>query len=114
MSATVLTVGLHGLKPYLIRVTAKKADRAPGLTISGLSENAAREARVRVRSALASVGVEGSEMTVDVTIEPAPSGPIDLAIAVSILVVLGKREPTDDAIFIGELDLAGNVRAEWD
>ncbi len=110
MIATVLTVGLHGLKPYLVRVTATKANRQGSCVITGLTECVRRETWVRVSSALRQVGVESADwMGVDVTIEPAPSGPVGLTIAVSILVLLGKCGQTD-ALYIGELDMHGNVR----
>ncbi len=51
MIATVLTVGLHGLKPYLVRVTATKANRQGSCVITGLTECVRRETWVRVSSA---------------------------------------------------------------
>ncbi len=109
MSATVLTVGLHGLKPYLVRVTATKAGGS--FAINGIHENWCRETRVRVRCALQSVGVTDDDLSgVTVNIEPTPSGPIDLAIAVSVLTLLGRCSQAGAALIIGELDLNGNVR----
>jgi len=90
----------------------------PGFTLVGLPETAVREARDRVKSALANCGYEFPNGRVVVNLAPADlikeGGRFDLAIAISILRATGQLcEPDDSAArceFLGELSLAGELR----
>ena len=116
MLATALTSTLVGLQAHLVRVEVEGRRGPPYFDMVGLAEAAVRESRVRVRSALAQVGVHLSECQVIVNLAPADvkktgSG-FDLAIAAAALGALGAapREATEGVLFIGELSLEGTVQ----
>lgn len=88
----------------------------PLFEMVGLAETAVRESRVRVRSALANVGVDISECRIVVNLAPADvrktgSG-FDLAIAAAALGAVGAapREALRGILIIGELSLEGTVQ----
>jgi magnesium chelatase family protein len=82
----------------------------------GLAETTVREARVRVASALARLGVLLDEYAITVNLAPAElrksGAALDLAIAVGVMAVLGKLPtgPLDHWLLLGELSLDGSVR----
>jgi magnesium chelatase family protein len=82
----------------------------------GLAEAAVREARVRVASALAGIGVLLDEYALTVNLAPADlrktGATLDLAIALGILAALGEVEPSalDRTLVLGELGLDGSLR----
>jgi len=91
----------------------------PGFTLVGLPETAVREARDRVKSALANCGYEFPGGRVVVNLAPADlikeGGRFDLAIAISILRATGQLKEADPTSrhceFLGELSLAGELRS---
>lgn len=90
------------------------------LRILGLPDAAAREARIRIRSALTAQGFKETEAKTILVVVSEPQhevrgasfAALDLAIAVAILRALGVPLAVSDesTIFAGELDLRGNVR----
>jgi magnesium chelatase family protein len=88
----------------------------PSFTLVGLPETAVREARDRVRGALANCGFDFPNGRVVVNLAPADllkeGGRFDLAIAVSVLRATGQlKEPErTQAVLLGELSLAGELR----
>jgi magnesium chelatase family protein len=111
---------LIGLDAHLVRVWASvHAPSSVGwLTIEGLSDTAAREARVRLMSALASYA---GQAAVTVHFEGLPQsgsfspGPLDLAAIVAVLRVLNVNAlqgaaANPETVFVGEVSLAGGVR----
>ena len=117
MLATALASTLFGLDGVLVRVEVEAARGVPSFELVGLAEAAVRESRVRVKSALAQIGVDISEHRVTVNMAPADlkksGSSFDLAIAVATLVALGKVTPEsiEGTLFIGELSLTGAVHA---
>lgn len=117
MLATALSATLMGLDAHLVRVEVEAARGVPSFELVGLAEAAVRESRVRVKSALAQVGIDISEYRVVVNLAPADlkktgSG-FDLAIAAATLAAL-KAVPAsgiEGALFIGELSLTGRIHA---
>ena len=99
-------------------VEAHLAGGLPGFTLVGLPETAVREARDRVKGALANCGFEFPNGRVVVNLAPADllkeGGRFDLAIAISILRATGQiNEPGEDSghvEFLGELSLTGELR----
>jgi len=88
----------------------------PSTTVVGLPDTAVQESRERVRSAVRNSGLQWPPNS-KVTISLAPSdlrkeGPAyDLPIAVGVLLASGQAvADVEDAVFIGELGLAGEVR----
>jgi magnesium chelatase family protein len=116
MLATALTATLAGLQAHLVRVEVEARRGPPYFELVGLAEAAVRESRVRVRSALAQVGVYLGECQVIVNLAPADvkktgSG-FDLAIAAASLAALGAapREALEGVLYTGELSLEGTVQ----
>lgn len=131
MTYTAHTATLSGLAlvPVQIRATLATAAGATvasasasgpsGLTITGLSESAARETRVRVSASLAClVGLrratwEGRAVSVEVSgAQGLPSAGFDLAIACAVLGALGQLPAgaCADCLLLGELSLMGEIR----
>ncbi|MBK6695105.1 MAG: YifB family Mg chelatase-like AAA ATPase [Myxococcales bacterium] len=115
MLATALAAALVGLDLQLVRVEVEISRGVPSFDLVGLAEAAVRESRVRVKSALAHVGVDLSEHRTIVNLAPADfrkagSG-FDLAIAAATLVALGvaPKDSLAGTLFVGELSLAGHV-----
>ncbi len=116
MLATTFASSLHGLRASLVRVEVE-CSRGPGaFDLVGLAEASVRESRVRVRSALAQVGVSLDEHRVVVNLAPGDvrkgGAGFDLAIAVATLGALGRVElgVLGDALLLGELSLTGELR----
>src|SRR3989475_11197438 len=86
--------------------------------VVGLPDNAVKESRERIKSALKNCGYEFPHGQ-GVTINPAPAdvrkdGPgLDLPMALGLLGCLGAffRKPLGDCTFVGDLSLDGSVRA---
>jgi magnesium chelatase family protein len=116
MLAAALSATLVGLQAHLVRVEVAAMRGPPYFEMVGLAEASVRESRVRVRSALAQMGVNIGECGIVVNLAPADvrksgSG-FDLAIAVATLAALGAlpREALEGALFVGELSLEGTVQ----
>ena len=116
--ATVQSATLLGARGYPVTVEVHVGIGLPAFTIVGLPDEACRESRDRVRSALLSSGVAWPS-TKRITVNLAPprhrktgSG-LDLAIAVGMLVACEQVEP--EAVrcfgFVGELGLDGSIRS---
>ncbi len=115
MLATATSVSLLGLHVNPIRVEVQATRGIPSFELVGLAEAAVRESRVRVRSALAHLGVDLNDYRIVVNLAPADvkkygSG-YDLAIAAATLGALKLVEPSalEGVLFLGELSLAGGV-----
>lgn len=108
---------LLGITSHPVRVEVQAARGIPSFELVGLAETAVRESRVRVKSALADVGVDISECRITVNLAPADvkktGSAFDLAIALGILVVLGHvpEQALDDLLVLGELSLNGQVQS---
>ncbi len=117
MLATALSATLIGLDSHPVRVEVEAARGVASFELVGLAETSVRESRVRVKSALAQVGVHMGEYHIVVNLAPADvkkngSG-FDVAIAAGTLAALGvvPRESLTDVLFLGELSLTGAVQA---
>ena len=115
MLATALATTLVGLEASLVRVEVEVQRGIPTFELVGLAEAAVRESRVRVKSALAQVGVDLSEYRIVVNLAPADvrkhgSG-FDLAIAAATLAATRavSGEGLGDVLLVGEPSLTGAV-----
>src|SRR6478672_405740 len=116
MLATTLSATLVGLDAHPVRVEVEAARGVPSFELVGLAEAAVRESRVRVKSALAQVGIDLGEYRIVVNLAPADlrkagSG-FDVAIAASTLGAL-RVVPVESllgVLFLGELSLNGAVQ----
>jgi magnesium chelatase family protein len=116
MLATALGSTLVGLQAHLVRVEVEATRGPPYFELVGLAEAAVRESRVRVKSALAQVGIDLGQCRIVVNLAPADvrktgSG-FDLAIAAAALGALGAVacDALVGVLFVGELSLAGTVQ----
>lgn len=114
--ATAHAAGLAGLDPYPIRVEVCCTRGPSFFQLVGLADAAVREARVRVSSALAGMGILLDEYAITINLAPAgirkSSAALDLAIAAGVLGAI-KELPPDSlthTLLIGELSLDGKVR----
>ena len=117
MLAIAHSAVLVGMSSAPVRVEVQAERGIPAFELVGLAEAAVRESRVRVKSALAGVGVDISEYRVTVNLAPADlkksGSSFDLAIALGTLVAL-ERIPADcldGALLLGELSLNGALQS---
>jgi magnesium chelatase family protein len=115
MLATAHSAVLVGLAAHPVRVEVQAARGVPAFELVGLAEVAVRESRVRVKSALAQLGVDISEYRLVVNLAPADvkkrGSAFDLAISVATLVSLGllPADALGEVLFLGELSLDGTL-----
>lgn len=115
MLAVAHSAVLVGINAHPVRVEVQLTRGVPSFELVGLAEAAVRESRVRVKAALAGVGVDISEYRITVNLAPADlkkrGSAFDLAIAVGALASLGRVEPQalGDILFLGELSLDGGI-----
>jgi magnesium chelatase family protein len=107
---------LIGLDAHPIQVEVSSTRGPSFFQMVGLAEAAVREARVRVASALARLGVLLDEYAITVNLAPADvrkgGAALDLAIAVGILGAVGVVPPhaLEGVLLVGELSLDGSLR----
>lgn len=116
MLATAQTFTLDGLSARPVRVEVDVHRGLPAFSVVGLPDTAVREARERVRAALANCGFEFPLRRIVANLAPASlrkAGPgLDLPIAVALLVASGQLEwgRLPRLAMAGELALDGSVR----
>jgi len=114
MFAAAISVALVGGEARPVRVEAHVGRQNEAFKLSGLPDTAVREAKDRVRAAVASAGIRFPNRTVTVNLAPAdlPKGgtDYDLPIALGILAASKEIPPLRDAVVVGELALDGAVR----
>ncbi len=116
MLARARSLAVYGIDSYPVEIEADMSLGLPTFTIVGLPDNAVRESRQRIRSAISNLGFKlpGKKLTINMA--PAgrkKEGPgFDLPIAVSILAASGiiPKDSIKDFYFIGELALDGALR----
>jgi magnesium chelatase family protein len=111
--AASVVVGIEA-QPIEIEVCSSRGPSS--FQMVGLAEAAVREARVRVQSALSGLGVLIDEYALTVNLAPADlrktGATLDLALAVGVLVAIGRIPPHACArtLLLGELALDGSLR----
>jgi magnesium chelatase family protein len=114
--ATAQTFTLDGISARAVRVEVDVHRGLPAFSVVGLPDPAVREARERVRAALANCGFEFPLRRIVANLAPASlrkAGPgLDLAIAVALLTASEQLELGRGAkmAMVGELALDGSVR----
>jgi magnesium chelatase family protein len=108
---------LLGLEARPVQVEVHLANGLPSFTLVGLADTEVKEARERVRSAIANAGLEfPSNKRITVNLAPADlpkdSGRFDLPIALGILAASGQigAARLEGWEFAGELSLGGDLR----
>ncbi|HET9162835.1 MAG TPA: YifB family Mg chelatase-like AAA ATPase [Solirubrobacterales bacterium] len=116
MLATARTFTLDGISARPVRVEVDVHRGLPAFNVVGLPDAAVREARERVRAALANCGFDFPLQRIVANLAPASlrkAGPgLDLAIAIALLVASGQLEweRLPRLAMVGELALDGTVR----
>jgi magnesium chelatase family protein len=116
MLATARTFTLDGIAARPVRVEVDVQRGLPAFSVVGLPDAAVREARERVRSALANCDFEFPLRRIVANLAPASlrkAGPgLDLPIAVALLVASGQLswDALPRLAMVGELALDGTVR----
>lgn len=115
--ALVHSRALLGLTAPSVQVEVHLANGLPNFTLVGLADTEVKEARERVRSAIANAGLDfPSNKKIVVNLAPADlpkdSGRFDLPIAMGILAASGQIDAAklNGYEFAGELSLSGELR----
>ena len=109
------SLGLFGLKTYAIEIEADLSRGIGAFDIVGLPDTAVKESRDRVRSAMKNCGFDFPNARLIINLAPADikkEGPLyDLPMLIAVLkATRAITANTDDAAFIGELSLSGELR----
>ncbi len=116
MLAKINSGALSGIDGYGVSVEVDICQGLPSFDIVGLPDNAVKEAKERVRTAVRNSGFEFPVKKITVNLAPANTkkeGPaFDLPIAAGILACIGaiKEESLSGSIVLGELSLDGGIR----
>ena len=109
------SLGLFGMRTYGIEIEADLSHGVPAFEIVGLPDTAVKESRDRVRSAMRNCGFDFPASRLIINLAPADikkEGPLyDLPILIAVLKATRALSANiDDAAFIGELSLSGELR----
>ncbi len=116
MLAKVLSSSVIGVDAFLVDVEVDSARGLPAFSTVGLPDNAVKESKDRVRSAIKNSGYTFPNGRITVNLAPADikkEGTIfDLSVAVGLLKAEGiiKNDNLADFIILGELSLDGGVK----
>ena len=117
MLARTLSYTTVGLEAFAVAVEVDAGCGLPALAIVGLPDQAVKEAKERVRSAILNSQYELPSLRFTVNLAPADlkkeGGVFDLAIALGMLAASRQLDPAplSAAVVLGELALDGSVRA---
>lgn len=107
---------LFGIKAVPVSVEVDASQGLPGFTLVGLPDNAVRESRERVVSAIRSIGKVVTGFRTTVNLSPADlrkeGSALDLPLAIGMLVSTGEItvEHVERYVFVGELSLDGLLK----
>lgn len=116
MFAKVHSRGISGLDSYPVTIEVDAGRGLPATILVGLPDNAVKESKERVRSAIKNSGYKFGAKRMTINLSPADikkEGPcFDLAIALGILAATEQIDAThlDKFVVIGELSLDGRVQ----
>jgi magnesium chelatase family protein len=116
MLSVVLSSATYGINAYLIEIETNIENTVPNFFMVGLPDNAVKESRERVATAIKNSGFTYPNKRVTINLAPADvkkeGSSHDLPIAVGMLVSSGQApdELLKDFVILGELALDGNLR----
>ena len=115
MVTTVRSLGLTGVSGYEVTVECMLSGGLPAFDVVGLPDTAVKESRERVRAAVKNCGAQFPVSRITVNLAPArvrKEGTVyDLPILLGIMAAAGEiRGIPEDAAFLGELSLTGDLR----
>lgn len=116
MLSKIFSSATYGIDAFLVEVETHVEKQVPGFIIVGLPDNAVKESRERVTSAIKNSGFEFPKKKITINLAPADikkeGSAFDLPIAVGILSAIEKIETSmmEDSVLLGELSLDGLLR----
>ncbi|MFA5089031.1 MAG: magnesium chelatase domain-containing protein, partial [Candidatus Omnitrophota bacterium] len=116
MLSKVFSYGISGLEAYPLTIEVDVSNGLPSTVIVGLPDNAVKESKERVRSAIRNSGYKFASQRITVNLSPADvkkEGPsFDLAIALGILTATDQIDATHlkKYVILGELSLDGRIQ----
>ncbi len=116
MVNTVYTVAMNGLDGFEVSVECNLEKGLPEVSVIGLPDTAVKEASDRIRSVCANNGLPYIRGRTTFNLAPADKKKVGSFYDLAMLVALLKHSVlenifTDDAVFIGELSLKGELRS---
>jgi len=115
MFSRVISAAVLGIDAYKVEVEADISAKLPSFSVVGLPDNAVRESRERVTSAIKNSGFPFPQGRITINLAPADikkeGSAFDLPMATSLLAALGLLEfdSLSKYIIIGELGLDGTL-----
>ena len=116
MLSKVHSYGINGLEAYPVTIEVDAGRGLPSTIIVGLPDNAVKESRERVRSAIKNSGYKFGPRRITINLSPADTkkeGPsFDLAMALGILAACEQipGEGLEQYVLLGELSLNGDIK----
>lgn len=116
MLSKTYSYGICGLNAFLVTIEIDSSRGLPSTTIVGLPDNAIKESKERVKSAIKNCGYEYGPLKVVINLSPADvkkEGPsFDLAIALGILASTDQinSRNIENYVMMGELSLNGDIK----
>lgn len=117
MLARVFTTSIIGVDASMVEVEVDLSRGMPYFSTVGLPDNAVKESRERVKSAIKNSGYEFPDGRITVNLAPADlkkeGTSFDLPVAIGLLKTMGviKSKDLGGFLILGELSLDGGVRA---
>ena len=114
--SNINSAGIFGINGYVVEVETDMANGMPGVDIVGLPDNAVKESKERVKSAIKNSGFDYPQKKIIINLAPANIKKegvfLDLPIACAILASSGQivNNNLSDYMIIGELALDGSIR----
>lgn len=119
MFSTILASTIWGIESHLVHVEVDISSGLPCFIMTGSLGGEVKESGERVRIALKNTGIHVPPMHVSVNLSPADlrkeGTGFDLAIAVGVLISMGKLPPgcAEGLLILGELGLSGEIKPVW-
>ncbi|MEA1996803.1 MAG: YifB family Mg chelatase-like AAA ATPase [Gemmatimonadota bacterium] len=116
MLSKVLSGAVLGIDAYVVEVETDISPGLPCYTLVGLPDNAVRESRERISSAVANIGYSFPLKRVTINLAPADrkkeGASFDLPIAIALLAASGQLDGDllSDFLVLGELSLDGRLK----
>src|SRR3990167_1701752 len=116
MLAKVQSFVVSGLQAHPVSTEVDVSHGLPSITIVGLPDNAVKESKERVRSAIKNSGYKFPAERITVNLSPADlkkeGAFCDLAIALGILAATGQIDSSllEKYVILGELSLDGSLQ----
>ena len=116
MISKILTSSTIGIDAFFVEIETHAEKAIPSLTMVGLPDNAVKESKERVLSAITNTGIETPKLKFTINLAPADvkkeGSSFDLPIAIGILAADEKveSEKLESTVMLGELSLDGRLR----